>query len=172
MFCHHDETINHLFLQCRFPRSIWSLIQVASILYPPTSVANIFGNWLHGIDLKFRTLIRVGALAVIWSLWLCRNDKVFNDKNCSLLQVVYKCTDIIRLWSPLQRMENRDLFTKVCTWLEATARNTFSPHMWQHNLRIGPPPAPDDLHLLILICTSSSLFFWLWTETSERLCAS
>jgi hypothetical protein len=32
-------------------------IQVASDLYPPTSVANIFENWLHGIDLRFRTLI-------------------------------------------------------------------------------------------------------------------
>jgi hypothetical protein len=39
-----DETIKHLFFHFRFARSIWSLIQVASDLYPPTSVANIFGN--------------------------------------------------------------------------------------------------------------------------------
>jgi hypothetical protein len=32
----------------------------------------------------------VGALAVIWSLWLYRNDKVFNDKNLSLLQIIYR----------------------------------------------------------------------------------
>jgi hypothetical protein len=51
---------------------------------PLTSFANILGNWLHGIDLMFRTLTRVGALVVVWSLWLCRNDKVFNDKNYSL----------------------------------------------------------------------------------------
>jgi hypothetical protein len=102
VFYHHNEMINHLFFQCRFARSIWSLIQVASSMYPPTSVANIFGNWLHGIDQRFRTLLRVGALAVVWSLWLCRNDKVFNDKNCSLLQVIYRCTGILRLWSPLQ----------------------------------------------------------------------
>jgi hypothetical protein len=38
---------------------------LASSLYPLTSVANIFGNWLHGINLRFQTLIRVGALAVI-----------------------------------------------------------------------------------------------------------
>jgi hypothetical protein len=94
VFCHQDETINHLFFQCHFARSIWSLIQVASSLYPLTSVANIFRNWLHGIDLRFRTLIRVGVLVVIWSLWLCRNEKVFNDKNCSLLQVLYRCTSI------------------------------------------------------------------------------
>jgi hypothetical protein len=93
VFCHHqDETIKHLCFQCRFIRSIWSIIQVASDLYPPRSVANIFDNWLHGIDNRFRTLIRVGALAVIWSLSLCRNDKVFNDKISSPLQVIYRCT--------------------------------------------------------------------------------
>jgi hypothetical protein len=90
VFCQQDETIKHLFFQCRFIRSIWSIIQAASSLYPPTSVANVLGNWLHGIDLRFRTLIRVGAIAVIWLLWLCRNDKVFYDKNCSLLQVIYR----------------------------------------------------------------------------------
>jgi hypothetical protein len=67
-FCHHDDTIKHCFFQCRFARSIWSIIQVASNLYPPCSVANIFGNWLHGIDHRFRTLNRVGAVAIIWSL--------------------------------------------------------------------------------------------------------
>jgi hypothetical protein len=61
VFCHHNEKIKHLFFQCRFARSIWSCIQVASDLYPPTSVANIFGNWFHGIDHRFRTFIRVGG---------------------------------------------------------------------------------------------------------------
>jgi hypothetical protein len=117
--------IKHLFFQCRFVRSIWSCIQVASDLYPPTSVANNFGNWLHGID---RTLIRAGALAVIWSLLLCINDKVFTDKNYSLMQVIYRCTPILRSWSVLQRVENRDLFTEVCTRFEDMARrDTFLP---------------------------------------------
>ena len=142
VFCQQNETIKHLFFQCRFARSIWSCIQVPSNLYPPTSVTNIFGNWLHVIGHRFRTFIRVEALAIIWSLWLCRNDKVFNDKNCSLLQVIYRCTATIRLWSALQKVENRDLFTKVCTRLKNTARDTFSLHGWQHNLRIGPPPSP------------------------------
>ena len=85
IFCRHDETIKHLFFQCKFARSIWSVIQVASGLYPSCSVANIFGNWLHGIDHKFRNLLRVGALAVIWSLWLSRNDTIFNAKITSFL---------------------------------------------------------------------------------------
>jgi hypothetical protein len=32
----------------------------------------------------FRTLIRVAVLAIIWSLWLYRKDKVFNGKKISL----------------------------------------------------------------------------------------
>jgi hypothetical protein len=126
VFCHHDETIKHLFFQCRFARSIWSIIQVASDLYPPCSVTNIFGNWLHGIDNRFRTLNRVGALAVIWLFWLCINDKVVNDKVSSPFQVIYQCNGTLRLWSSLQRVEHRDLFMEVCTRLETTARDTFS----------------------------------------------
>ena len=84
VFCTHDESIKHLFFQCEFARSIWSAVQIGSTLYPPRSVANIFGNWLNGVDPRFKLLIRVGAIAVIWSLWLCRNDKVFNDKNSSI----------------------------------------------------------------------------------------
>jgi hypothetical protein len=87
-------------------------------------------------------LIRVGSLAVIWSLWLCRNEKVFNDTNCSLLQIIYMCTNMLRLWSPFLRMENWDLFMEVCTRLEATVRDTFSEHGWPHNLWIGPPLSP------------------------------
>jgi hypothetical protein len=57
VFCHRDETIKHLFFQCRFTRSIWSVIQVASTLFPPCSITNIFGNWLNGIDNRFKKLL-------------------------------------------------------------------------------------------------------------------
>ena len=136
MFCSHDETIKHLFFECSFARSIWSAVQIASNLYQPKSVANVFGNWLHGIDKKYKTVIRVGAIAVIWSLWLCRNDKVFNDKNASLMQVIYRCTSTLRAWSALQRVEHRDLFLEVASRLEAAARELLCPHGWQHRLRI------------------------------------
>jgi hypothetical protein len=50
VFSSQGETIKDLFFQCNFARSIWSVIQAASGLYTPTSIANIIGNWLHGID--------------------------------------------------------------------------------------------------------------------------
>jgi hypothetical protein len=91
-------------------RSIWSFIQVASTLFPPCSIANIFGNWLKGIDKRFKKHIRdnrfkkhirVGTISFIWLLWLCRNDKVFNDKNSSILQVIYRGISTLCLWSSL-----------------------------------------------------------------------
>jgi hypothetical protein len=72
-------------------------------------------------------------------LWLCRNDKIFNDKNSSILQVIYRAIGILRLWSSLQRLEDHDLFTKVYARLEPTARDTFSQHGWPHSLRIDAP---------------------------------
>jgi hypothetical protein len=81
----------------------------------------------------------MGAISIIWSLWLCRNDKMFDKKNYSVLQVIYRCIYTLCLWSSLQRVEDRDLFMEVCARLKATARDTFSQHRWPHSLRIGPP---------------------------------
>src|SRR3954469_6971261 len=64
--CAHAETIKHLFFTCKVARSIWSDIQMASNLYKLTSIANIFGNGLRGIDNKFKPIPRGGAAAVIW----------------------------------------------------------------------------------------------------------
>jgi hypothetical protein len=58
--------------------------------------------------------IRVGAIVFIWSLWLCRNDKVFNDKYSSILQVINRAIGTLRLWLSLQRLHDRDLYTEVC----------------------------------------------------------
>ncbi|KAM0849978.1 hypothetical protein ACQ4PT_053384 [Festuca glaucescens] len=52
--------------------------------------------------------------------------------------VIYRCTATLHSWLPLQRVEHRDLFTKVCTRLEDTARDIFSQHGWQRDARLGP----------------------------------
>ena len=139
VFCPLQETIKHLFFEWNFARSIWSSIQIASNLYPSKSVANVFGNCLHGIDKKLRTVISVRAIAVIWLLWLSRNDKVFNDKDSTRLHVLYRCTSILRSWSILQRVEHRGLFTEAGARLEEVTRDIFIRHGWTLDRRIGPP---------------------------------
>jgi hypothetical protein len=65
-FCHQHETIKHLFFHFHFSRSIWAITQIGFTLYPSRSVTNIFGNWLNRVDNRFKMLIRVRALDVIW----------------------------------------------------------------------------------------------------------
>jgi hypothetical protein len=89
--------------------------------------------------MQYYQYIRVGAIAFIWSLWLYRNEEVFNDKNSSILQVIYRAIGTLCLWSSLQWLEDRDLFMEVYARLEATTRDTFSQHGWPHSLRICAP---------------------------------
>jgi hypothetical protein len=102
----------------------WSVIQVAFDLYPPCSVANIFGNRLHGINHRFRNLIRVECFLLFGRFGYIEMTRCF-DKNASLMTFIYWCIGILRSWSSLQHVENRDLFMKVCTRLEATTRDTY-----------------------------------------------
>jgi hypothetical protein len=61
-------------------------------------MSNIFGNWLHGIDKRFTILIMVGEFVIVWSFWLCRNDKVFNGKNLSFILFIYgRLYNILRI---------------------------------------------------------------------------
>ena len=79
----------------------------------------------------------MGAVALIWSLCLRRNDKVFNDISSSLMQVIFRCTETLCSWPSLQRLKNRDLFIEVCT-VEKSGEGYFFQHGWRHNLRVGP----------------------------------
>jgi hypothetical protein len=148
------------------PMQFHQIYMVASTLFPPCSIANIFGNWHNGNDHRFKKHIRMGAIAFIWSLWLCRNDKVFNDRNSSILQITYRGICTLHLWSSLQWVEDQDLF--ICARLKATARDTF-PNMVPHSLRIGSSEAW--LQLFSMICNFTFYFFYM-IHTGFGLCAS
>ena len=96
-FCHKDETIKHLFFDCHFARAVWSVIQAASGLSQPHSVSSMFGSWLCGLSKELKSLALLGAAATCWSLWLCRNDLVFEKKRTSSpLQVIYSIIHWLR----------------------------------------------------------------------------
>jgi hypothetical protein len=85
VFCSHDETIKHscfsnATLHVLYGQSSKQLQACIHQLVLPMS----FENWVHGIDNKYIILLKVGAIELIWSLWLCRNDKDFDNKNSSI----------------------------------------------------------------------------------------
>jgi len=67
-FCHENETIQHLFLDCSFARMAWATVYMAWGLRQPTSISNMFGSWLNGISKHHKSLIMVGAAAMCWSV--------------------------------------------------------------------------------------------------------
>jgi hypothetical protein len=60
-FCDEEETIEHLFLKCKFARLIWRVVHFTFNMPPPTNIKNMFGNWLNGIDKFAKARIRIGV---------------------------------------------------------------------------------------------------------------
>jgi hypothetical protein len=80
-FCHKDETIKHLFFECQVVQITWNIVQVATNLYPPYNISNIFDSWLWGINKVLKPLAMLGATPICWAIWRIRNDIVFKRKN-------------------------------------------------------------------------------------------
>ncbi|WVZ62649.1 hypothetical protein U9M48_012369 [Paspalum notatum var. saurae] len=115
-FCNKKETIQHLFFGCHVARFVWRIFQVAFGLKPPSNVTCLVGTWFEQADPNMRPLLCVGASAIVWSIWLCRNDCVFYRK---------------RLNSYLQGY----ILDKV---LESTSKGG-----WQESFEVGMPLVRD-----------------------------
>ena len=100
VFCSSQETINHLFISCPFAKAVWRVVHFTFSIVPPANVTNMFGNWLNGIDKKTKARIRIGVCAIVWAIWNCRNDVIFNHVAIpNFLQVIYRALSSIQLWS-------------------------------------------------------------------------
>jgi hypothetical protein len=78
-FCSGHETVDHLFIRCPFAKLVWQVVHFTDNIPPPTNIKNIYGQWLNGIDKKMKERICVGVCALIWAMWNCRNDVIFNN---------------------------------------------------------------------------------------------
>src|SRR4051812_30560810 len=114
-FCDQEETIQHLFINCQLARLLWRSLHVTFNVSPPHNVDNLFGDWLSGVESNIAAHIRVGVCALIWALWLCRNDVIFNRLNIkNFLQVIFRASRLIRMWSLLSTAGAKELFDIGC----------------------------------------------------------
>ena len=137
-FCDRDETIKHLFFECPLARVLWRTVQIAFNITPPNSVGTLFGTWLDGIEPDTARHIRVGVCALLWAIWNCKNVLTFNrTTTIHLLQVLFRATALLRMWSLLTPMEARErLVTGSVRW-EMVARDIFNRFGWRPCNRIG-----------------------------------
>jgi hypothetical protein len=137
-FCDQDETIQYLFLKCPLAKLLWRTIHVAFNVSPPNSINTLFGTWLNGVEPITAGHIRIGVCALLWAIWNCRNDMIFNRQTLIIfLQVIYRATAWIRTWSLLSHVEAKELMAIGCNRWETVARDTYNRFGWRSNNRLG-----------------------------------
>ena len=137
VYCDAEESVEHLFIKCPFARDIWRLLHFTFNVSPPTSIANLFGTWLNGIDKITKARIRIGVAAILWALWNCRNDIVFNQMHSShYLQIIHKACYWIHSWSLLLPADQRGLMEAGCTRMLTVVRTIFTSFGWFQPIRI------------------------------------
>jgi hypothetical protein len=137
-FCLHDETIQHIFFDCYYTRFLWRLTQIAFNLPPPHNVQHMISMWTNQVRGKLRHQLLAGASVFCWTIWLSKNDVVF-DKTLikSLMQVLYRGTHWLYLWSQLENDDQDKVkIPMACRKLETVAMEIFATHRWSCNKRI------------------------------------
>jgi hypothetical protein len=126
MFCNTDESIQHLFFGCHFAHHMWRCYPFALVCHA-LDLLDIFGSWLLGMDLKTKNLVITGVSALCWAIWISRNNLVFDNAHMmTYLQVLFRGTHWLRLWSRLQRSEDATvLIRNACRRLETLAMQFF-----------------------------------------------
>jgi hypothetical protein len=137
-FCNANETVNHLFLGCPFATIIWRMIYFAYNIPPPTSITNMFGNWLYGVPKKDKNKIRIGISAICWTIWNTRNDMIFNNQEATnFLQVILRAVHWIQLWDFLLPEDERKDMDTGCNRLLAVTQDFYHRATgWRHKNRI------------------------------------
>jgi hypothetical protein len=63
-FCPFQKSIKHLLLGCPFAKFVWRIMHIFFNLTPPTSVHNMFTDWLYGFNKKLKSKILAGASVI------------------------------------------------------------------------------------------------------------
>eukprot|EP00253_Pinus_taeda_P010059 PITA_10059 len=177
--CHEaGESIQHLFIACPFSFACWNSI---NLIAPPIwnsqlSIREVLNNWKKNYpwqSMKNNIAKRVWdalPLALLWRIWIARNNKIFKDKETSIRHLCSKAKslaietiaskstkkiDITSLWAEekdfirsLIEMINIHPTVKIC-------RNLGSTHSQNWKIRLKQ----DDFNKWLHTSNTHSLFF-------------
>ena len=126
-FCSSDETIQHLFIDCHVAKFLWRVVQYAFDLSPSQSITHLFGNWLRRVRTKLKRKLPTGASALCWTIWLSRNDMVFDRSSTKIyMQVLHRGTHWLWFWARLQRCdEAKEELQEACRTMEVLVMQIF-----------------------------------------------
>jgi hypothetical protein len=85
VLCAQDEIIQHLFFECHYAKFIWTSVHIVFNIQKPLSVLHLFDDWANAGGHTNRKLLLSGVAALIWALWISRNDLVFYNSPIKLI---------------------------------------------------------------------------------------
>jgi len=100
--CGSNESSDHLLLHCNIFGSVWHCIYRWLDIYAavPLYVTDHFNQFSYGggISKVRHSILQVIWFATVWEIWKERNNRLFKDKYCSVLQVVDKIKSLAFMW--------------------------------------------------------------------------
>ncbi|XP_039123610.1 cysteine-rich receptor-like protein kinase 25 [Dioscorea cayenensis subsp. rotundata] len=100
VLCHSaSESVDHLFLHCRFAIEVWTKLSRITLLPPlPTSMAILWGDWRTALRPSIRVMGDGVIKAYVWSIWLARNNVIHAGICVNPLDVLVKTDLCILSW--------------------------------------------------------------------------
>lgn len=100
--CGVAETSNNLLFHCNFFGSVWFHIfrWLGVDVVMPFEAADHFIQFssVGGIARTRCSILQVIMFATVWEIWKERNNMLFNDKVCSVVQIVDKIMSQTFMW--------------------------------------------------------------------------
>ena len=100
--CSSVETSAHLFLHCNNFGSVWHLIYrwlgISSVI--PFYVEDHFNQFSYGGggSKVQRSILQVIWFATVWEILKERNNRLFNNEECSIVQVIDRIKSLAFMW--------------------------------------------------------------------------
>jgi hypothetical protein len=67
------------------------------------------------VNKKDKAYIRTGVSAIYWSIWISRNDIIFNKQRGTIfLQVILRATHWLQLWTYMLPEDQRGIMVTGC----------------------------------------------------------
>ncbi|RID64856.1 hypothetical protein BRARA_D00096, partial [Brassica rapa] len=107
--CRDEESITHALFTCSYATRVWNLAPLAGLFH-----ANLVDSTLSGLDRSRRipSLPPVGLDAgtlsawIVWSIWLSRNQLLFQHRSFTLEETITKAVTDAREWTLAQNHTN------------------------------------------------------------------
>lgn len=103
LLCYGDaESIHHILIHCPFVTDIWNAMmhKFDMNLVILSNITTLLSSWkTRAFNLKGKVIWSMVPVAVWWSMWRERNNRVFENAAEPLIQVFRKAKNLLIFWA-------------------------------------------------------------------------